>query len=532
MKIIVFLFVTVLMVSNASLAQENMTNGAKLIETILDDNGVEKAKKEFDKMLIDKEAYVIDENEFNALGYKYLFKGQLANALEIFKMNVEFFPASTNVFDSQGEAYLYLGNIDKAVESYSKIKEINSDNNRGERIIKNINNEYLKCQNDKILRFLSAAKSGNIKDLKSWLKINPEMLNKKSKDGNTALYLAVYGNHFEIVEFLIQLGADINTRNIMGQSAYNLADFCKFDEIKNFLLSKNVDTDPQKFPLLESKYLGQEEPGLTPKIFAQGIVSNHRGVYGNIVFTPDFKEACWTPNDGSKIHWNGGIFTSKYINGTWTAPKEILFLDESYSHRSPFYSYDGKRLYFQGYLKENQGFDQIEKFYYVSKTEEGWSEPALLDPIFEKFSIHWQFSLDINDNLYFGGKIRGKENSAGIYFSQKEKGKYKEPELIFESQKLKDFVIGPAVSPNGKYILFIRVHPRGYPSPRIFSMYVSFKNIDGSWSEPTDLGDILKMDANQPRISPDGKYIFFISNGQSFWVSEKIIEELNPKKIK
>jgi Tol biopolymer transport system component len=62
-------------------------------------------------------------------------------------------------------------------------------------------------------------------------------------------------------------------------------------------------------------------------------------------------------------------------------------------------------------------------------------------------------------------------------------------------------------------------------------MYVSFKNKDDSWTEPYDLGDILKMDANQPSISPDGKYIFFISNGQTFWVDTKIIEELKPKNI-
>ena len=531
MKIYILTLLIVFCVFNL-LAQEEAINAATLIETSINEQGLAKTQNKFDEIFSNRDKFIINENEINSLAYRFLFQGQLSNALEIFKMNVALFPKSTNVYDSQGEAYLYLGDIPKAIESYSKISELENGNTSGTKIIENINQEYRKRQNDKLRRFHIAAKSGNLQSLQSWLKANPDFLNKKTNDGNTALYLAVYGKHLDLVKYLVSAGADLNIRNTMGQSAYNLAESCKFESIKDFLLSKKADKSPQEFPLLESEYLGQKEPGLKPELFAEGIVSTHRNVYGNIVFSPDFKEACWTPNDGSMIHWHGGIITSKYMNGTWTAPKEISYLDDSYSHRSPFYSYDGKRLYFQGHLKDNQGFDQIEKFYCVSKTKEGWSEPTLLDPIFEIYSMHWQFSLDNNDNLYFGGKLRGKENSAGIYFSQKENGKYRKPELIFESQKLKDFVIGPAISPNGNYILFIRVHPRGYPSPRIFSMYVSFKNKDDSWTEPYDLGDILKMDANQPRISPDGKYIFFISNGQTFWVDAKIIEELKPKDLK
>jgi len=39
----------------------------------------------------------------------------------------------------------------------------------------------------------------------------------------------------------------------------------------------------------------------------------------------------------------------------------------------------------------------------------------------------------------------------------------------------------------------------------------------------------LHIDGNQPRISPDGKYIFFVGNdSQAYWVDAKIIEELKP----
>lgn len=293
----------------------------------------------------------------------------------------------------------------------------------------------------------------------------------------------------------------------------------------------NINAQETAFPKLTGPYLGQNPPGTTPEIFAQGIVSTEHRVYANVTFSPDFNETCWTLNTADTAFNHGGLIISKFKNNVWTMPKEINFLDMVYSHRSPFYGYNGKRLFFQAYLKSNRDWDQFEEFYFVEKTVNGWSNPVLLDTIFNKYATHWQFSLDKDNNLYFGGDLRGKENTGGIYFSKYNNGKYLEPILIFKNAELKDFVFGPTISPSGDYILFARVHPRGSNNPRIFSIYISFLNAENNWTEPKELGEILNMDGNQPRISPDGKYIFFVGNdGMSYWVSTKIIEELRPKK--
>ena len=530
MKIYVLALLIVFCVFNL-LAQEEAINAATLIETSINEQGLAKTQNKFDEILLNKDKFIIKENEINSLAYRFLFQGYLSNALEVFKMNVTLFPKSTNVYDSQGEAYLYLGNIPKAIDSYSKISELEIGNISGTKIIENINQEYRKRQNDKLRRFHIAAKSGDFQSIESWLKANPDFLNRKTTDGNTALYLAVYGKHLDLVKYLVSAGADLNIRNTMGQSAYNLAESCKFETIKDFLLSKKADKSLQEFPLLESKYLGQKEPGLIPELFAEGIVSTHRGVYGNIVFSPDFKEACWTPNEPGNDHQHGGLIISKVKDGRWSPPEEVFFLDsKSYSHRSPFYSYDGNRLYFQGYRKTGvRSFDQKEKFYFVTKTEDGWSEPSLLDTIFNKYSMHWQFSLDRKNNLYFGGKNRNIENSGGIYLSLFIDGKYTEPVLQIPNEQLKEAIFAPAISPDGDYMLFIRILPRGSVSPRMFSLYVCFHKEDGSWTSPQDVGELINMGSNQPRISHDGKYIFFIAHGGTYWVSSKIIEQFKPK---
>jgi len=287
------------------------------------------------------------------------------------------------------------------------------------------------------------------------------------------------------------------------------------------------------FPVLKGKYLGQKVPGTTPEIFAPGIVSSENRVYANVTFAPDFSEVCWTPNSGDTLKWHGGLIMSGFQDGSWTKPSEIRFLDEGYNHRSPFYSYDGKRLYFQGHLRANQGFDQKEQFYFVEKTPKGWSEPQLLDTIFNEYSIHWQFSLDTHGNIFFGGSLRDVANSGGIYCSRLSNGKYQEPRLIFSNDKYGEAVFGPVISPQNDYIIFARIHPRGSTNPRIFSIYISFRKGEHDWSEPQQLGLKFDLDSNQPRISPDGKYIFFVSNdSMAYWFDARVIEEFRNAALK
>ena len=55
------------------------------------------------------------ENETNLLGYQLLQEGNAKDAVEVFKLNVEAYPASANTYDSLSDAYLALGNTDEAL---------------------------------------------------------------------------------------------------------------------------------------------------------------------------------------------------------------------------------------------------------------------------------------------------------------------------------------------------------------------------------------------------------------------------------
>jgi CubicO group peptidase (beta-lactamase class C family) len=72
--------------------------------------------------------YDFSEDELNRLGYQLLGQDKTKDAIEIFKLNVEMFPAAANPYDSLGEAYLKDGQKDLALVNYKKSVELNPNN--------------------------------------------------------------------------------------------------------------------------------------------------------------------------------------------------------------------------------------------------------------------------------------------------------------------------------------------------------------------------------------------------------------------
>jgi tetratricopeptide (TPR) repeat protein len=82
--------------------------------------------------------YDFSEEEINRLGYRLLQAGRIADAIEIFKLNVAEHPKSWNVYDSLGEACLKQGDTALAVENYRKSVELNPNNENGKAALKKL----------------------------------------------------------------------------------------------------------------------------------------------------------------------------------------------------------------------------------------------------------------------------------------------------------------------------------------------------------------------------------------------------------
>ena len=112
---------------------------------------------------------------------------------------------------------------------------------------------------------------------------------------------------------------------------------------------------------------------MIPELFAPHLLSAG-GDEANITFTPDGMECCytlWTPGWYSESPFQQRlIFYTRMKNGRWTEPGEVLFNPDR-KGIYPFFSPDGKRLYFTAGSVGSQHIMSVEKVNGV------WGDPLL-----------------------------------------------------------------------------------------------------------------------------------------------------------
>ncbi len=82
--------------------------------------------------------YDFREPELNTVGYTLLRTGRAADAIEVFRLNVEMFPQSANTYDSLGEAYAAAGNKELALINYRKSLELDPKNTNARDVIQQL----------------------------------------------------------------------------------------------------------------------------------------------------------------------------------------------------------------------------------------------------------------------------------------------------------------------------------------------------------------------------------------------------------
>ena len=85
---------------------------------------------------------VLDEGQINRLGYNLLYgHKRVTDAIEVFKLNVEDYPKSSNTYDSLGEAYGAHGNKELAIKNYERSIELNPEEHQRHRSAEEVEGE-------------------------------------------------------------------------------------------------------------------------------------------------------------------------------------------------------------------------------------------------------------------------------------------------------------------------------------------------------------------------------------------------------
>ena len=77
----------------------------------------------------------ISEAAVNVAGYGLMGDKRYADAVLLFRRNVEVHPASSNVYDSLGEAYMMAGDTALAIRNYSRSLELDSSNDNARQLL-------------------------------------------------------------------------------------------------------------------------------------------------------------------------------------------------------------------------------------------------------------------------------------------------------------------------------------------------------------------------------------------------------------
>jgi tetratricopeptide (TPR) repeat protein len=110
-----------------------------LMTTIVEKDLAAAIQKYHDLKEHEASGYNFGEGQLNQLGYQLLGMKRVKDAIEIFKLNVEAYPASFNPCDSLAEAYSADGQTDLAIKNYKKSLELNPQNANAAEKLKKLN---------------------------------------------------------------------------------------------------------------------------------------------------------------------------------------------------------------------------------------------------------------------------------------------------------------------------------------------------------------------------------------------------------
>jgi Tol biopolymer transport system component len=142
-------------------------------------------------------------------------------------------------------------------------------------------------------------------------------------------------------------------------------------------------------------------------------------------------------------------------------------------------------------------------------------------PVMDYFPM---FATQANDGtLYFTGNVK-----RGIYLAEYRDGHFQKPQRLPKEINDRNWAGHPFIDPEGRYIIFdSNIDKKGTKN-----LFISFRDNNGDWTKSVNLNpwSPLKVHAAMPHVSFDGRYLFFTSRGDIYWVDARIIEELKPDK--
>jgi Tol biopolymer transport system component len=327
--------------------------------------------------------------------------------------------------------------------------------------------------------------------------------------GQNELVTAV--THFEMKRSRYLLGMMVLTG--IFQSCLFKKDISSTEKLR-----KNKETQEK----ISLSYFGQKRPSTTPEIFAPNIISR-----------PDRHEfGCTLSRDGHELFFgvdNEGImeiYHTRLEKGVWR-PQEKFFKNDSFNYNDPMLSPDDKKLFFiTDRSLELSGNKKDIDIWFIERNNDDWSAPINLGLIINSPLNEYYTSFTDDGTMYFASRDKSKEDpnyAYDIYRAELKDGTYDIPAKLPGQINTSGYEADACIAPDESFLIFCSIRRNGFGQG---DLYISFKIDEESWSPALNMGNLLNTEHHElcPFITRDGKYLFYTSNQDIYWVSTQLFD--------
>jgi Tol biopolymer transport system component len=289
------------------------------------------------------------------------------------------------------------------------------------------------------------------------------------------------------------------------------------------------------FPELKGPYLGQKPPGMTPEIFAPGIISTgeHDHVY---TFLRGGKYCIFSHGSSSIENPIYHTYFTEMNRGLWAKPVLTLFNKVKSDDTISLVPDENTILFSSAQSSKGPGkSDKGHNIWIVKLTNRGLSNPRMFTPPLNSDHNDIYPSTTKDGTIYFFSNRDDNFTNEDIYRAKLVNGKYTEVERLGSPVNTENDEIDPFIAPDESYLIYCSDTLDGFGG---YDLYITFRAPDGSWTEPINMGEGINSSGFDwiPYITPDEKYFFFNSdrsgNADVYWIDAKIIEQFKPDDLK
>ena len=277
------------------------------------------------------------------------------------------------------------------------------------------------------------------------------------------------------------------------------------------------------WPPLSGPYLGQEPPGMSPEVFAPGLISLPGERELNAVYSPNGRIFMFTRSVDGVFKM---FFSYQRDDGTWQEPR-MAPPSKTYSNHGDVdmaFSPDGGWVYFIS-TRPLEGYSLERYNIWRSRvTMHGLVTPEPLGPHINGPGHELYPMLVADGSLYFSAVRDDSIGARDSYRAQFRDGEFEEPVNLGPGINSPTDEGDIYVSPDESYIIHVAAdRPDGLGGS---DLYISFRQADGSWGNGIHMGDgINSAEADYcPMVTPDGKYFYFTQGDDVMWMDAAIID--------